>query len=229
MLHILSDWAQSSNGQPISLHSSLPLTHLKACAPLICIGGVHGDEPEGVFLATALLEWLKSHNGKNRHEWAIIPCLNVDGFKLNQRTNGRGVDLNRNFPSTDWTTEHKAPRYCPGSSGGSENEIKALTQLVHDLQPRLIIHFHSWVPAVIFAGKLPHPAPHFLAESSGYPLKEDIGYPTPGSLGQWAWLDLGIPVICTEEREGATQHETWTRFGPGLQKIFEHPLPLPVK
>ena len=40
-----------------------------------------------------------------------------------------------------------------------------------------------------------------MAEANGYPMCQDIGYPTPGSLGSYAGKDLNIPVITLELRE----------------------------
>ncbi|MEK6554580.1 MAG: DUF2817 domain-containing protein, partial [Bdellovibrionota bacterium] len=75
--------------------------------PVLFMGGVHGDEPEGVALAESLLEWLKSDSvsaKKTRLPWALIPCLNPDGYLRGVRWNGNKVDLNRNYPSTDWSS-----------------------------------------------------------------------------------------------------------------------------
>ena len=59
-----------------------------------------------------------------------------------------------------------------------------------------------------------------LAESSGYEMKDNIGYETTGSLSRFGWYDNKIPVICTEERSGMDLDKTWDNFGPGLKRIF---------
>ena len=59
-----------------------------------------------------------------------------------------------------------------------------------------------------------------LAQGTGYEVREDIGYPTPGSLGQYGALDLGIPVICVEAQEGDVLEELWPRFGRGLASLL---------
>ena len=227
MINSLHTWASSIEHNPLPLYSSRPLGELNHLSyqeskpRVLFIGGMHGDEPEGVYLAQSLLEWLKqSHPMEWQSDWMLITCLNPDGFKRNQRTNAQGVDLNRNFPSKDWLSTAAADRYHPGAKPNSEPEVKALVQLILLTKPVLIIHFHSWQPSLIFSGPANHPAPQYLHLSSGYEVKSDIGYPTPGSLGQWAWKDLNIPVLCTEEKEGTNPTETWNRFGPGLKKII---------
>lgn len=191
--------------------------------PILFIGGVHGDEPEGVRLAEELLNWLKheeSQNAKEVRPWILIPCLNPDGYSKNQRTNDAGVDLNRNFPSRDWSPEAKAPRYYPGPSPGSEKEVRALVKLIEDEKPQLIVHFHSWEPCVVFTGAPGKAAAEIIASGTGYECREDIGYPTPGSLGQFGWTEHQIPVICIEEQEHSNLDEVWPHFKKGLTTLL---------
>lgn len=206
-------WAVSAGGNPIQLHQGGGLG-----PGILLIGGVHGDEPLGVELAEELLTHLQNHPTPTR--WHLIPCLNMDGYLEGTRGNARGVDLNRNFPSATWTPQARSPRYYPGASAGSEPETRAVVNLIREVKPRLIVHFHSWEPCVVLTGGVGLTEAQLLAASSGYPLKEDIGYPTPGSLGEFAWGELGIPVICTEEWDEAAPRSTWKRFGPGLLQIL---------
>ena len=71
----------------INLHHGAP-------ANILVLGGVHGDESEGIFLAHLLL--------RQQTAVPVLPCLNPDGAMLRQRWNGRNVDLNRNLPTPDW-------------------------------------------------------------------------------------------------------------------------------
>lgn len=210
-----SSWALSPGGKPIELFSS----HHREERPLLFIGGVHGDEPEGVELAKKFLLWLQKNNNQQFRSWLLIPCLNVDGYSQNQRVNSNGVDLNRNFASHDWSPEAKAPRYFPGKSPGSEPEVQAVTRLIQEKKPLAIFHFHSWEPCVVYTGAPGKEWAEIAAGDSGYEVREDIGYPTPGSLGQYAWLNHQIPVICIEEQEGAELKNVWPRFAKGLQDL----------
>ncbi|REL26276.1 DUF2817 domain-containing protein [Thalassotalea euphylliae] len=209
-----ADWASSALGQSISLYASHPPEHLNGLASVLFIGGVHGDEPEGVVLANEWLGWLRAAN--TAQAWLLIPCLNPDGYQRNERTNGRGVDLNRNYPSKCWRPEYQDKRYFPGSAPASEPEISALVNLIAQTEPRLIIHFHSWQPSVVYSGESAKEAASFLANASNYPLQPDIGYPTPGSLGEYGANDLGIGVICIEEQEGIASETIFPRFKQGL-------------
>jgi hypothetical protein len=199
---------------------------IKGQRPILLIGGVHGDEPEGLELALKTLEWLLDEEGRGNPvpcSWAILPCLNPDGISLKQRTNLNGVDLNRNYPSLCWVPESKAPRYNPGPYPGSEKEIQNLVELIKRLDPHLIIHCHSWKPCVVYAGHGALKDANRLGQSSGYPVYDDIGYPTPGSLSGYAWGDLGVPVICIEEQEHIALEEVWSHFAEGMKQIFNDP------
>lgn len=212
-------WGQSAQGRDIELFRK---THTNSPAPLLFIGGVHGDEPEGVRLAQDLLQALRNAEGRGLSlpSWILIPCLNPDGFLSNERTNGHGVDLNRNFPSKDWSRDASAPRYYPGPFAGSEPEVAALSALILEARPRVIFHFHSWVPCVVCSGENSLPWGEPFAKSSGYKLQEDIGYPTPGSLGQYGALDLRTPVICLEAQAGDDLDAVWPRFKAGFETLL---------
>jgi protein MpaA len=219
-----TSWARSSRGTPIELYRKTHSRDGKTTAPVLFVGGVHGDEPEGVRLAQEFLRWLQATEETAPetilHSWMLIPCLNVDGYLRNQRTNDAGIDLNRNFPSRDWSLESKAARYSPGPKPASEAEIQALVGLITVEKPKLIVHFHSWEPCVVYTG-LPGKGPaEILAGTTGYSVHEDIGYPTPGSLGQYGWLEHQIPVVCIEEKDHLHLDEVWPHFEPGLKKLM---------
>ncbi len=211
-------WAQTQLGTDIPLFQSA-----EGCQNgLLLIGGVHGDEPEGVELAQQTLRWLQSEPNTLQTPWALIPCLNPDGVALRQRMNANAVDLNRNYPSADWSPEAAKARYNPGPHPGSENEIQALVKLIQVMQPRMIIHFHSYKPCIVYAGNEALPVAELLGDATGYKVIPDIGYPTPGSLSSYAWTDLGIPVICIEEEDGVDRTTIWPRFHNVVKGIIQN-------
>src|SRR5262245_60811654 len=79
----LPRWAISPGQRPIELfHSEFPWQ--RSSRPLTLIGGVHGDEPEGVALAQATLKWLTTDD-PGTLPWIVIPILNVDGYAKKTR------------------------------------------------------------------------------------------------------------------------------------------------
>lgn len=215
-------WKKTIQERNIELYSSSQNLKFESERPFLIIGGVHGDEPEGVYLVESFIKWAKevSLKGHNLKPWIAVPCLNPDGLSKNERVNGNGVDLNRNFPSKDWSTEHKQPRYYPGEKPGSEIETQSIVELIEKYKPHTIIHCHSWKPLVIYTGDQAKNVAEAFSKVSGYTLEPDIGYPTPGSLGQYGFLECKTGVVCTEEREGASREETWNRFGKAFEMIL---------
>ncbi len=228
MIH-LKEWAKSALGTAIELYASHPLAELEQNQPIFLMGGVHGDEPLGVQLAKKTLEYLLAEANKPQSDsevkvpWALVPVLNVDGYRRNSRVNGRGVDLNRNYPARSWSPEYTKDRYNPGPHPGSEPEIQAVVEFIKNYKPRLLIHCHSWKPMIVAAGPGAMRDAERLGRSSGYEVVPEIGYPTPGSLSQYGWVDNQIPVICIEETDDAFPKDVWPRFASGMREIFLDP------
>ena len=68
---------------------------------------IHGDELPAGSLARSWMERLTKVEPRN--QWRLIPILNPDGLKARTRTNANGIDINRNFPTSDW--EKEASKY----------------------------------------------------------------------------------------------------------------------
>src|SRR3954452_19045360 len=68
-------------------------------ADLLVVGCVHGNEPAGIAVTRRLRRTLLKGSA---NAW-LIDDLNPDGHAAGTRVNGRGVDLNRNFP---WRWRH---------------------------------------------------------------------------------------------------------------------------
>ena len=172
---------------------------------VLLIGGVHGNETEGVrFMEEFTREFV---DGKSESPFGVdlyvIPVLNPDGFLGFQRGNANGVDLNRNMPTKDWSAEYSEQKYFPGSEPSSEPETRILVDVLEDFQPDYIISFHSWKPMVNTNG----PAKEFgdlLGAKLNMVVADDIGYPTPGSFGTYAGFERQIPTITLEFERGVS-------------------------
>lgn len=167
---------------------------------VLILGGVHGDEIEGVEAAYGLLrKWNTAYPYKI--QMRIIPAFNLDGVIRRQRTNARGVDLNRNMATNDWSPEVATPRYNPGPAANSEPETRALIGFLEQFKPELIISLHSWKPLLNVNGDCTREA-SVIAQHTGYPIEESIGYPTPGCLGTYCGLERDIPTLTYEIERG---------------------------
>jgi protein MpaA len=184
--------------------------------PVLILGGIHGDEVTSVDLTKNLIELLKRDvtlaGGKSV---VIIPVANPDGYATNKRTNARGVDLNRNFPASNYRTvmQTKSPKGRYGASAASEPETRALLRALDTFNPRLIISIHS-ISDRRECNNYDGPAADVAQKMSllnGYPVKDNIGYPTPGSMGTFCGIDRQIPMITLELPRGGSGTGAWAR------------------
>ncbi len=167
----------------------------KTFPKVLVLGGVHGDEPEGVVASQGLVaEFMKNYS--LNLDLTIIPMFNPEGILLKTRGNSRSVDLNRNLPTKDWTIEARSPRYFPGPEPLSEYENQHLVRWIEKEKPKVIFSLHSWNPMLNINGDLPEA--DAISAKTGYKIEKDIGYPTPGSLGTYAGLERHIPTLTYE-------------------------------
>lgn len=172
---------------------------------ILVVGTVHGDEIEGTTAALGLLkDLLNSPTFPYKIHLTLVPILNVDGNLVLTRQNAKGVDLNRNLPTKNWTSEFEKVRYYPGKTANSEPENQALTGHLERIPPDFIITLHSWKPMLNVNGDCSQIA-EAIKEVTNYEIVPDIGYPTPGSLGAYASDDRSIPTLTYEIERGMEQ------------------------
>ncbi len=164
-------------------------------AHALVLGGVHGDEPEGVVAARGLLEHFRLSYNLGMH-LTIVPEFNPEGILNKTRGNSNLVDLNRNLPTKDWSSVAATVRYNPGPSPLSEKENQGLVAWLNKHSVQVIYSLHSWKPMLNTNGSLPEA--EVIAKMTGYKIEPDIGYPTPGSLGTYTGLEKGIPTLTYE-------------------------------
>lgn len=201
-------------------------TDVKAKKYLYLIGGTHGDEVEGVFVLKELFNWLKTEHSLKDLPMVVIPILNVDGYRAQTRVNSHAVDLNRNYPTKDWSTLHKKDKYNPGPKALSEPENQYLIKLFEKYNPGLILSFHSWKPLLNWNGESEDIA-LFLEQYNKYEVVPDIGYPTPGSLGTFVPETYGAGVLtfeCPLLQDGKSLKEIWEENEKGLKLLFQSEL-----
>jgi protein MpaA len=106
---------------------------------LLVVGCIHGDECAG----RAVVRLLERSPPPLHADLWLLDDLNPDGFARGTRQNGRGVDLNRNFPSEwhpigrRWDPQYSGPRSL------SERETRIAVKLVLRVRPAISIWFHQ--------------------------------------------------------------------------------------
>jgi protein MpaA len=208
----------------------------------VFLGGVHGDEPAPVYILTRLALFLRDHPEYYRDKQIVIaPLVNPDGFLASKstRTNSRGVDLNRNFPTRDWEAhaaiqwkrnEHAAKRKFPGPFAGSESETKFQIALLNRFSPLKIISIHSPLGFYDYDGATSdlERLGKWLREISretDFPVNKFRVY--PGSLGNYAGVERSIFTITLElpSSDPARANDYFDLFRQSFIRLMEltHP------
>lgn len=177
---------------------------------ILFLGGVHGNETEGVAASAGFFEefCVSGKVAELNCTLFFIPALNPDGVLNFSRHNGNGVDLNRNMPTKDWIKNSPGEKYYSGPTAASEPETQILLAIIEEFRPEFILSLHSWKPMFNVNGPA-HAYAQKMAAQLPYAITEDIGYPTPGSLGTYAGWERGIPTITFEIERGLPLETVW--------------------
>jgi protein MpaA len=174
----------SAGGRPIQA------VHVGGHGPtVLVVGCIHGNECAALPIIVRLERLHPAHEDL----W-VIPEANPDGTAANRRTNGDGVDLNRNFPD-GWRPGTYGDLQYPGPRPSSEPETRALEAFIRRIRPAVTIWYHqpqdqvrAWDGSVAlarrFAGQV---GLHYAT----------LGWPS-GSATHWQNVTLGDKAFVVE-------------------------------
>ena len=195
---------RSVKDTPLLIKEYPPLGQRQPQARILLVGGTHGDELASISIVFKWMHTLQKHHSGLFH-WRVNPLMNPDGAlqKKHSRTNANGVDLNRNFASPNgapqaaleyWRdkTKKNVRRY-PGPYPLSEPETIWLYQEIRDFKPDVVIAVHAPYSLVDYDAPDRNNAPRQI----GHLYKNLMGT-YPGSLGNYAGIHLGVPVVTLE-------------------------------
>ncbi len=222
--------------------------------------GVHGDEITPVKFCYDVLAYLKKVQQGNVFDFRkkqkaslknrlviVAPLVSPDSYfkRRPSRTNANGVDINRNFPTSDfrrmalkmWKTRYKRDkRRYPGKSPMSEPETAFQVDLVETFKPDKIISVHAPLTMLDYdgpanqhtGGMVGSRANQLLIRMSekakGYRIKN---YPFfPGSLGNWAGNERNIPTFTLELPSSDSRYHKkyWQLFKGSIHSAVMHNL-----
>ncbi len=202
------------------------LSDTKGSKFIYLMAGAHGDEVEGIYVLQQLFDHLQKSSDIDL-PLVIIPVLNVDGLRANTRVNARGVDLNRNYPSDQWSEKYIQESHYPGTAPLSEPENQYLLKLFNKHPPGFILSFHSWKPMLNYNGDCLDVA-NFLHKYNSYEIVgEFTDHPTPGSLGELDPTKFNASVLtfeCPLIDQNKTLKDIWAENEQGLYYLLKSDL-----
>lgn len=177
-------------------------------ATTMYVGAIHGNETSSRSMMLAWVNELEANPDKlNGRRVTIIPSINPDGVAANTRTNSRGVNLNRNFPTSNWKKdiidtdgEHKGGG---GESPLSEPEASALANFTRQVGPKLLVSYHA-VGSLVMGdvGSISASYAQRYAGMVGYSnatgSSSTFNYEITGGYEEWAYQNIGIPSMVVE-------------------------------
>jgi protein MpaA len=178
---------------------------------ILFTGNIHGNERSAY---QTMLGWAanldtnayKIPAGK---QVVIVPTANPDGYATNSRYNANNVNVDRNFPTSDWSSDIDTGSGTMAGGGGSapssEPETRALINLTSQLNPRVEVSFHSQGRLV---GANDYADSRSIADAYaslvgystmfGSSAEDLMGYSFTGEYEDWIGERLGKPAILIE-------------------------------
>ncbi|HDM8226011.1 TPA: murein tripeptide amidase MpaA [Vibrio campbellii] len=168
----------------------------------LILAGTHGDETASIAGLSCALRSLPAECLK--HD--VILSMNPDANQLGTRANANQVDLNRAFPTQNWTehgTVYRWSSHTPvrdvkvktGSKEQLEPEVDALISLIELRRPKFVVSFHE--PLAFVDDPAHSDLAKWLGKQFNLPIVDDVDYETPGSFGTWC-NEHQLPCITVE-------------------------------
>lgn len=213
---------------------------------VVFIGGIHGGfEANTILLAYEMVIFFTANPDllPEQITLRVIPNANPDGLykgsgkvgrftladiypaRYDGRTNGRGVDLNRNW-KCDWKAEAvwRNEIVGGGETPYSEPETAALHDYLLALQPEAVLFWHSaangvYVPGCPETDEASLALAETFATATGYPLYTSFGYyDVTGDAGD-SLAAAGIPALTVEL--SSLESLDWEQNLAGVKALLE--------
>lgn len=162
---------------------------------LFVLSAIHGHErlavTYGERFRTQLQAGFAQHHGL---QVVFMQATNPDGIAIYERHNVNDIDLNRNFPTSN---------FSPGGPGGdtplSEPEAEAIRDAVDASGLSAVLTVHCCVPGFDHDGPA-EPLAEAMSQAMDPAHRFDVIKlgASPGSLGSYVGLDMNRPIITVE-------------------------------
>ncbi len=179
---------------------------------VLIMATIHGSEAAGTPLVRMLADHLTERPALlEGRRVLLMPLANPDGLARGARHNARGIDLNRNFPASNYRSASNH-----GESSLSEPESIAIHRALETYRPDRIVTIHQPLSCIDYDGPAEDLA-RAMAAHTDLPVTKLGG--RPGSLGSYAGITMGIPIITVELPAAATALDgpaLWRQYGEML-------------
>jgi hypothetical protein len=190
--HSVSVIGTSLKGRPIRLES-----FGQGSRRILVLAGIHGDE-YGTPVAEAFLRYVRARPSEvpSGTQLDVVACGNPDGYAARRRTNAHNVDINRNFPSRNWSRKRNRSGASPGAHPGSEPETRALLALLDSRRYVRVISLHSRGGIIDWDGPGGSTLARRMSKASRVRIHRLGAY--HGSMGAFVPQKYRIPIITWE-------------------------------
>jgi len=167
----------SAQGRPIvASHRGTP-----GGTVILVVGVIHGDENAGL----PILQGLRTMQLPPNIDLWLMDAMNPDGLANNERHNGNGVDLNRNFPH-DWTQVSQFGDWeYSGTGPASEPETQAFIAFTDRIAPHLTLWYHQDLNRISPSSRKDGPLRERYAAITGLPVLSVTGGTYTGVAATW--------------------------------------------
>lgn len=186
------------------------LTLGKGSFRVAVLGSLHGDEVQSVALVDELAHSLQTHPEQLASSTVLlIKSPNPDGYVRRTPHNINGIDLNRNFPSTNWQAISSGRA---GSHAASEAETRVVIRLLEDFRPALLVHVKDsrGTATVNYEGPESARASQ-VATRNGSQVAHDLGQATSGSVENFADTRLQCPSLTLLIPRESSTSAAWSK------------------
>ena len=191
--------------------------------PLLLLGPLAGDRTEGLKVVDELVARLRGAPLEPGVRIVVLRDPNPDGRAHGLRTNARGVDLDRNFPTADWHKMPHAGRWASGRVPQSEPETRALVRFLQQTRPCCVIFIATGIrrPSVGYLGS-GEPLARAAAEAGSLPLWPFDAARHWGSCPAYAGNELALPVVLLMCAPHVSPDENWQALEKPLMALLRY-------
>ena len=143
------------SGMPIYLYKFAPKRTSESESAkrikMMIVTGVHPNELMDFFTVNQFFNYINTAwktddtvaQLRSMVDFYVMPCVSPWGYANRSRVNGNGVNLNRNFPTLNWTSSGAGTEDYTGATAGSEYETKLVMYYADQIKPDIFYDAHT--------------------------------------------------------------------------------------